>query len=76
MQSQLNMMEGFSEDMLNFAMIKAQKLTLSFANFSLFEVVKYLRETFRLKAEAKGVNLSFILTKKLPLPVPEDAQLL
>ena len=76
MLSQLNMMEGFAEDMLNFAMIKAQKFSLNFANFSLFEVVRYLRETFRLKAEAKGVNLSFVLTKKLPLPNSEDAQLL
>ena len=73
MLSQLNMMEGFSEDMLNFAMIKAQKFSLSFANFSLFDVVKYLRETFRPKAEAKGVNLCFILTKELRLPDSEDS---
>ena len=46
MLSQLNMMEGFAEDILNFAMIKAQKFRLNSANFSLSDVKKYITETF------------------------------
>ena len=76
MLSQLNMMEGFAEDMLNYAMIKAQKFSLNPADFSLLSVVQYLRDTFSPKAEAKGVTLSFVLTTKLSMPEIENSQLL
>lgn len=68
MLSQLNLMEGFVEDMLNFAMIKAGKFSLNYANFNLRRVISFIKETFALKARSKEVKLYFILTQKLSLP--------
>ena len=54
--------------MLNFAMIKAQKFNLNFTNFSLAKVTKFIKETFKLKAKAKGIKLNFVLADKLSPP--------
>ena len=49
MLSQLNLMGGYVEDMLNFAMIKAQKFSLNRGKFNLSKVTKFIKETFTLK---------------------------
>lgn len=64
------MMEGFSEDMLNLALIKAQKFSLSLVDFSLSNVMKYIVETFSMKAATKGITLNFMFAKTLSLPIP------
>ena len=69
-------MECYVEDMLNLAMIKAQKLTLNPTNFNLLKVTKFVKETFGMKLVAKGVKLNFMLTEKLSLPTDQDLSLL
>ena len=61
-------MQGYVEDMLNLAMIKAQKFNLNFTNFNLARVTKFIKETFTLKVEAKGIRLNFVLADKLSPP--------
>ena len=61
-------MECYADDMLNLAMIKAQKLRLNPTNFNLFKVTKFVKETFGMKLVAKGVKLNFMFTEKLSLP--------
>lgn len=70
------MMEGYAEDMLNFAMIKAQKFSLSFTIFSLNDVTSYIRETFTLKVESKGLKLNFMFADNLSLPLPPRDRIL
>ena len=70
------MMEGYAEDMLNFAMIKAQKFSLSFTIFSLNDVTSYIRETFTLKVESKGLKLNFMFADNLSLPLPPRDKIL
>lgn len=48
-------MEGFVEDMLNFAMIKAQKFSINYAVFKLRRVTSFIKETFAMKALSKEV---------------------
>ena len=72
MLSQLNLMQGYVEDMLNFAMIKAQKFHLNFSNFSLWKVTKFIKETFTLKVGAKGIKLNFMMTDRLSMPQDLD----
>ena len=69
------MMEGFAEDILNFAMIKSQTFRLSFAIFSLSDVMKYIKETFSMKAESKGINLDFIFAENLSHPIPLENEI-
>ena len=76
MLSQLNLMEGFVEDMLNFAMIKAGLFSINYADFNLRKVTSFIKETFALKARSKDVKLFFILTEKLSLPQEKNDQIL
>ena len=69
-------MGGYVEDMLNFAMIKAQKFTVNLTNFNLYKVTKFIKETFTMKVEAKGIILNFVLTEKLSLPDLFDREIL
>ena len=72
MLSQLNLMSGYVEDMLNFAMIRAQKFSLNYSNFRLRKVAEFIKETFTLKVKSKGIRLNFVLTEKLSLPEDRD----
>ena len=76
MLSQLNLMEGFVEDMLNLAMIRAEKFSLNYAVFSLRRVTYFIKETFALKAKSKEIKLNFILADKLSLPREVDDETL
>ena len=49
-------------------MIKAQTFNLNFSDFNLYKVTKFIKETFGLKVEAKGIRLNFIFTERLSLP--------
>ena len=69
-------MGGYVEDMLNFAMIKAQKFTVNLSNFRLYKVAKFIKETFTMKVEAKGITLNFVMTDKLSLPDLFDREIL
>ena len=53
-------------------MIKAQTFNLNFTDFNLFKVTKFIKETFNLKVDAKGIRLNFILTERLSLPQERD----
>ena len=72
MLSQLNLMSGYVEDMLNLAMIRAQKFNLNYSNFHLRKVAEFIKETFTLKVKSKGIRLNFVLTEKLSLPEDRD----
>ena len=69
-------MEGFVEDILNLAMMKADTFSLNYADFRLRRVMYFIKETFALKARSKGIKLNFILTNKLSLPREDDDQTL
>ena len=76
MLSQLNLMEGFVEDILNLAMMKAETFSLNYANFSLRRVTYFIKETFAIKARSKDIKLNFILTNRLSLPIEDDDETL
>ena len=53
-------------------MIKAQTFNLNFTDFNLFKVTKFIKETFGLKVDTKGIRLNFIFTERLSLPQERD----
>lgn len=60
-------------DLLDFSKIEAGKLDLQFIDFAPHELVHQLIETFRFRAESKGLTLEYEIDKEVPPFLHGDA---
>ncbi|AFY78675.1 signal transduction histidine kinase [Pleurocapsa sp. PCC 7327] len=63
---------GLINDVLEIAKIEAGKVALNENNFDLYGLLNWLQQMFRLKAESKGLELSFDLSPNLPRYIRTD----
>jgi len=59
-------------DILDMSKIEAGRITLNPSDFNFIELLKEVEQLFKIKAEQKNIDLSFIITKNVPKAIYAD----